>query len=383
MRKAAGCLLIFVLFLIETILCFPFQKLHTVSKTEMKSYSSILKIWLITGLAMIFLQVIIGGVTRLTGSGLSITKWDIVTGALPPMNEAGWQYEFELYQQTPQYQKINQGMSLSEFKFIYFWEYFHRLWARLMGFVFIIPFFIFWRKGWIDRPLMRKLGMVVLLAAIVAAFGWIMVASGLVNRPWVNAYKLTLHLSLAIITFCYLLWTIFWVFKIPKLVFHNSSLKRWINTLLIMVSIQIMLGGLMSGMKAALVYPTWPLMHSEFIPSLLFDLSNWRLEHLVDYDKNPFMPALVQVLHRFLAYALTISGLWFILKFFRSSESVYFKNGMSLWAVVLIAQVLLGIFTLINSVGVVPVGLGVWHQAMALVLLSITLFLRFLVSRSE
>src|SRR5690606_33245319 len=110
---------------------------------------------------------------------------------------------------------------------------------------------------------------------------------------------------------------------------------------------------------------------------------NWRLEHLVDYDKNPFMPTLVQVMHRFLAYTLTISGLWFVFRFFRSSESAYFKNGMSLWAVALIAQVLLGIFTLINSVGMVSVGLGVWHQAMALVLLSVTLFLRFLVSKSE
>ena len=159
-------------------------------------YRKAVKVWLIIGLVMIFFQVVIGGVTRLTGSGLSITKWEIVTGTLPPLSDSQWLEEFELYKATPQYQKINEGMSLSDFKFIYFWEYFHRLWARSMGFVFLFPFLFFWWKGWIDKPLMQRLGITVLLAAIVASFGWIMVASGLIDRPWVIAYKLTSRLSI-------------------------------------------------------------------------------------------------------------------------------------------------------------------------------------------
>ncbi|MCB0662592.1 MAG: COX15/CtaA family protein, partial [Saprospiraceae bacterium] len=237
-----------------------------------KGYPTIVKAWLIIGLFMLVMQVVIGGITRLTGSGLSITKWEIVTGAMPPLNEAAWMSEFDLYKATPQYQKINEGMSLSEFKFIYFWEYLHRLWARTMGFVFLIPFLIFWRKGYIDKPLMKRLGIVVLLAAIVAAFGWIMVASGLVDRPWVNAYKLTLHLSLALVVFGYLLWTTFFTYDTPKAAsWVTEDLKGGINILFGLVIIQIMLGGLMSGMHAALVYPTWPLMHDSFLPGLIFE----------------------------------------------------------------------------------------------------------------
>ena len=159
------------------------------------------KIWLVIGLVMIFFQIIIGGITRLTGSGLSITKWEIETGAIPPLNHDQWQDEFELYKRTPQYQKINQGMDLSRFKWIYFWEYLHRLWARSMGFVFLIPLVIFWLKGYLGvKGLKKDLLIVFLLAALVGMFGWIMVGSGLVERPWVNAYKLSIHLGLALIT---------------------------------------------------------------------------------------------------------------------------------------------------------------------------------------
>ena len=161
------------------------------------NYPAGLKIWLLTGVFMLFVQIIVGGITRLTGSGLSITKWEIITGTIPPLNAVQWDAAFDLYQATPQYQKINQGMSLAEFKFIYFWEYIHRLWARAMGFVFLIPFIYFAIKGWIDRKLMKNLGIVVLLAALAASFGWIMVNSGLKDRPWVNAYKLAVHLGIA------------------------------------------------------------------------------------------------------------------------------------------------------------------------------------------
>ena len=196
------------------------------------------RVWLAIGVFMVFMQVIIGGITRLTGSGLSITEWEIVTGTLPPLNAADWQIEFEKYQETPQYEKINEGMSMSDFKFIFFWEYFHRLWARTMGFVFIIPFFIFLRKGWLPKPLMRRLLIVVGMAAVVASFGWIMVASGLIERPWVDAYKLTIHLSLAFILFSYLLWTIFHTFTPNKQVIHNYKFKKFAIFITIFIPIR-------------------------------------------------------------------------------------------------------------------------------------------------
>lgn len=344
---------------------------------EKRAYPRAVKIWLIVGLVMVFGQVVIGGITRLTGSGLSITKWEIVTGSIPPINEQQWQAEFELYQQTPQYQKINKGMSLSEFKFIYFWEYFHRLWARTMGFVFIIPFLIFWRKGWLDRSLMRRLGVVVLLAALAASFGWIMVASGLVNRPWVNAYKLTMHLSLGFILFAYLLWTTFKVVQPEPVVFENKWLQKWSIVILVISGIQIVLGGIMSGTKAALFYPTWPDMRGAAVPNILFDSTNWNVENFVQYDATPFMVALIQTLHRGTAYVLTIIVLWFFFKAIKTPVPQLLKTGLYLLIIMLGIQFLLGVLTVINSVGTIPVGLGVLHQAGALLFLTIALFLNY------
>ena len=342
-----------------------------------KKYPNAVKVWLLIGLFMIFMQVVIGGVTRLTGSGLSITKWEIVTGTLPPLNAEQWESEFDLYKATPQYQKINEGMTMKDFKFIYFWEYFHRLWARTMGFVFIIPLAIFWYRGMVDKPLLKQLGVVFLLAALVASFGWIMVASGLVNRPWVNAYKLTMHLSLALILFGYLLWTTFKVFQPQKQEINNPMLKKWGMGITTVAALQIILGGIMSGMKAGLYFPTWPDMNGEAIPRVLTRGANWAVENFVNYDASLFMPALIQLLHRSTAYVLTILVLWFFFKALKSTQNTTFKVGLYLLVSMLIIQVLLGVFTLINCIGTVPVGLGVLHQAGALLLLTILLFINF------
>lgn len=350
------------------------EKDHLSTSTR---YPSAVKIWLIIGLVMIFFQVVIGGVTRLTGSGLSITKWEIVTGTFPPMSAAQWEKEFDLYKATPQYEKINEGMSVGDFKFIYFWEYFHRLWARSMGFVFIIPLFIFWRKKWIDRPLYRRLGVVFLLAALVASFGWIMVASGLINRPWVNAYKLTMHLSLAFILYSYLLWTTYGATLPHVKVINNRMLKRGSLLILGVLSLQIILGGVVSGMKAGLFYPTWPDMNGEWIPGVLLDGNQWTVDNFVQYDKGLFMAAFIQLAHRTTAYVLTIMILAYFFRARKTNISAEFKLGLNMLVSMLVIQVLLGIFTVINSVGTIPVGLGVMHQGGALILLSITLFLLF------
>lgn len=354
------------------------EKITTKKKSPSgRVYPKAVQWWLLIGVVMVFVQVVVGGITRLTGSGLSITKWEIVTGTLPPLNAAQWEEAFELYKATPQYQKINEGMTMGRFKFIYFWEYIHRLWGRLMGLVFIIPFAIFWRKGWIDKPLMRKLAWVIPLAALVASFGWIMVASGLVDRPWVNAYKLTLHLSLALVVFGYLLWTYFSVRYNNKQVFHNTLLKKWTIAIFVLTALQIMLGGVMSGMKAALFYPTWPDMNGAFIPDILLNISAWNGENFVHYDSSPFMPALVQLLHRTTAYVLTIIVLWFIVRGLRTPAPRLFHRGLYLLAGALLMQVTLGILTVINSVGEIPVDLGVYHQGGALILLSCVIFLLY------
>lgn len=346
--------------------------------------SRIVKFWLCIGIFMVFMQVVIGGITRLTGSGLSITKWEIVTGTVPPLSAVAWEKEFDLYKATPQYKLINDGMEMGSvfqvgtFKFIYFWEYFHRLWARTMGFVFAIPFFFFWSRGMLSKTLIKDLGIVILLAMVVASVGWIMVASGLNERPWVNGYKLTMHLSLAFLLASYLLWTIFRVFQPSPKVIHNSMLKSVLRAFTMVLIIQIIFGGLMSGMKAGLQYPTFPDMNGEIIPEVVLETSQWNVDNLVNYDKNGFTPAIVQVIHRGSAYLLILLGFWYFFKSRKIKNNALFSKTNTLWITMLGVQVLLGIFTVINCRGSIPVGLGVAHQAGAFLLLGFTLFCNYL-----
>ncbi|MCW5923158.1 MAG: COX15/CtaA family protein [Saprospiraceae bacterium] len=338
------------------------------------------KIWLIVGLCMIAMQVVIGGITRLTGSGLSITRWEIVTGSVPPLSEAKWESEFELYRQTPQYQKINRGMSLSEFKFIYFWEYFHRLWARLMGLVFIFPFLWFLWRGMLSRRLMLHLIVVVVLAGLEGFFGWIMVASGLIHRPWVNAYNLTLHLCMALVIFGYLLWTIFIAYRPQPPGFANNSLRRMGWWLVGIAFFQIALGAMMSGSKAGLFYPTWPDMKGEYFPAILLDGSHWVADSFIHYDTNPFMPALIQFLHRNTAYLLTFMVLYFAWRMRKIIVTGDLRTGVVALVAALLVQVLLGIVTLINCQGAIPVDLGVLHQAGAVLLFGVLLYVNYQMS---
>lgn len=345
-----------------------------------------IKIWLLVGLLMVFLQVIIGGITRLTESGLSITKWEVVTGTLPPLSEEAWNKEFELYKNTPQYAEINEGMSMSQFKFIYFWEYIHRLWARLMGFVFIIPYIYFYRKKWLTKRLNRDLGIVVLLAALAATFGWIMVASGLIERPWVNAYKLSIHLLLAFSVFGYLLWTYLTYIYGDLLIDKRFSTLR--NVIVVFVTffvVQLFLGGMMSGMKIAVVYPTWPSMNGSYVPDIILSGKEWNWENFYHYDSNEFTPAIIHFLHRNTAYILFLAFVFLSFRFFRIDKNLslhnpYFKSYLLL-LVCLLVQILLGISTVILSVGKVPVFIGVAHQAGALLLMVAIIYFIFVINR--
>ena len=314
-------------------------------------------IWLWIGVIMVIIQIVLGGITRLTDSGLSITDWDPIMGVNPPLSIEEWNFKFDLYKETPQYLKINKGMDLASFKVIYFWEFFHRFWGRLIGLVFVVPFVIFFLKGVLDRLLIKRVLGAFLIGALVGVFGWIMVASGLTSRPWVNAYKLMMHLGLAVLLLGYMVFVCTeyqdrsigwskWTMSIPR-----STL--WKVTALIFI--QILLGALMSGMKAGLFYPTWPSMNGEMLPDLLLSSESWSFEAFKSYDKDLFMPALVQFLHRSVAYLIVIIFTWLGWKY-KSERS------LRIVFVILAVQVVLGIWTLLSCIGHVPVTLGVLHQ---------------------
>lgn len=341
-----------------------------------RKVNNYVKWWLLTGVILLFFQIFIGGVTRLTGSGLSITRWEIVTGTIPPLTDNAWKVEFEKYKQTPQYAKINQGMIVQEFKFIYFWEYFHRLWAKMIGVVFLIPFFLFWFRSLLPKFLLKDLGITVGLAMVAASFGWIMVASGLVNRPWVNAYKLSVHLVIGISVFAYLFWTFL---KYSDMQFDGrTSQKGKVNMLLLsiflLLIVQVIFGGWMSGMKAALFYPTWPKIGESYIPQVLLDLNNFNLSNIRDYESGTWAISLVHFLHRSLAYVII-----FLLAFYALKKSLWGRNkklSYSFYCTIILVtiQVILGIATLLTSIGKISVGLGSMHQSVAVLLLTAIIY---------
>lgn len=336
----------------------------------------LVKWWLFTGLVMLLIQFLLGSITRLTESGLSITKWEIVSGTLPPMNDEAWLKEFELYKKTPQYLEINEGMSFDDFKFIYFWEYFHRLWARMMGFVFLFPFLYFLYKRLIDNHLLKRLGIVVLLSMLAASFGWIMVASGLIERPWVNAYKLSLHLCIAFSVYVSLLWAYF--------EYDNSKTAKLLSVrnvstylFLIFLWLQLFFGGVMSGMKAGVYHATWPTISGEYFPQLIFNSEHWTVDNFNKYDSTFFLPTLVQFIHRMTAYALFLLGIYVFYDLIKKGYYHYMKTEVAMFTTMLIIQILLGIITVILCKGEVPILWGVLHQLGALLLLTATMRLRY------
>lgn len=337
-------------------------------------FNKIIRNWLLIGLIMLIGQVILGGITRLTGSGLSITRWDIVSGIIPPLNEAQWNEAFNLYKLTPQYLKINKHFSLDDFKFIYFWEYAHRLWVRILGFIFLIPFIVFILRKQINFYLIKRLLVVVFFTALTASAGWIMVQSGLVDRPWVNAYKLTLHFILAILSIGALVKTIADVYN-----YKNIELKptnRFILVLIFITFIQMIFAGLMSGMRAGLFYPSWPDMNGHFIPDVLLTTSNWNWINLTNYDKFVFAPALVQFIHRLLAYVLLFLTIFLFFKY-RSKVHKIAKFWLNTSFVLIILQLFLGVLTVINANAGIPLFYGVSHQLVGLLFLISLLFLHY------
>lgn len=337
-----------------------------------KVQSKAVRIWLFFGLLMVFIQVFLGGVTRLTGSGLSITKWDIVTGVVIPFTENAWLEVFELYKKTPQYQKINQGITIEDFKYIFWWEYLHRLWARLMGFVFIVPFLLFWRRKLLDSWLIKDLLIVLLLAAFVASLGWIMVASGLINRPWVNAYKLSFHLCAALLLIGYLLWTTLKAVYGMDDKFDNRNNYWFYLSLPVFFFLQVFLGGLMSGMKAALVAPTWPDINGSMIPSEVLAIKDYISFMFNDYESNHGSAFIVQFLHRSLAYIILF--IIFSLLVLQKVKYGVIDSKIMVLFVVTTMQGVLGVLTLIYSIGSLPIEFAVSHQMLGIVCFGLSVF---------
>jgi len=338
-------------------------------------FTKAIRTWLIIGLIMLLGQVILGGITRLTGSGLSITRWDIVSGVIPPLNNDQWHNAFDLYKQTPQYHKINAHFELSDFKFIFFWEYTHRLWARILGFVFLIPFIIFVLRKQMDWYLIKRLGLVIFFTALTASAGWIMVMSGLINRPWVNAYKLSLHFTLAALSITVMVKTIADVYNYRSP--QNSIKTPKILLILMGVSfLQLIFGGLMSGMKAGLYFPTWPDMNGEFAPAVLLKYSNWTWHNLTNYDTFTFAHAFVQFTHRMLAYLILTLAL---ILFFKYKSQLFYlaKKWVNISVTLVLLQVTLGVLTLLNINEGIPLFYGVAHQLVGLLFFISLLFLYF------
>ena len=335
-------------------------------------YTKNVRFWLVTGLIMLIGQVVLGGITRLTGSGLSITNWDIITGVLPPIGKQQWLDTFELYKATPQYQKINSNFSLRDFKLIYFWEYVHRLWVRILGLIFLFPFLLFLIRKKIDFYLVKRLTVVILFAALTASAGWIMVKSGLVNRPWVNAYKLTLHFILATLTLGAMAWTLADVYRLENREYKSEN--KFVAILILITFIQLIFAGLMSGMKAAMYYPSWPSMNGQIIPKVLLEIKNWNLINMTNYDSFNFAPALIQFSHRFLAYLILGLTIYY---YFKKRNSMYTRaiKWLTTSYVLIFIQVLLGILTLVRIKSQIPIFLAVSHQLIGILYFLSLLFL--------
>lgn len=307
-------------------------------------------------------MIILGGVTRLTESGLSMVEWKPVTGILPPLNEAEWNEEFDRYKAFPEYQKVNRGMSLDDFKTIFYFEYGHRLLGRIIGLLFFVPFLYFLFSGRIKAGLTPKLWFLFVLGGLQGFLGWYMVKSGLVDNPRVSQYRLAAHLGMAVLIYGVMVWIALGLLQQRG---ASGAFAKRSQGLVVLLFLMILTGALVAGTRAGLVYPTWPLMGDSFIPPQLYHTSPFWLAAFEDLTT-------IQFNHRVFAYILTVliallcTGIW------RTKPSRQTQVATLLLIATLIAQVSLGIATLLQQV---PIGLAATHQGVAVILFSCAIFL--------
>jgi cytochrome c oxidase assembly protein subunit 15 len=321
-------------------------------------------LWLLACAAMIFAMVVLGGVTRLTESGLSITEWQPITGVLPPLSEAAWQAEFAKYRAIPQFQLMHSWMNLADFKTIFFWEWLHRLWGRLIGIAFAVPFLWFLLRRRIPSGLMPRLVGILVLGGLQGVLGWVMVKSGLVDRVEVSQYRLVAHLALAIIIYAAILWTaldLLW--PRPPGARPAAGLPRAAAAIAVLVFLTLLAGGFVAGLNAGLIYNTFPLMDGGLVPEGYWQLQPWWL----NFFENV---AAVQFDHRLLALAslAAIIALW--LAAHRHAPAARGRRSLDALLAMVLLQVALGVATLLL---VVPLPLAVAHQAGAVLVFTAAL----------
>lgn len=301
------------------------------------------------GVGMLLVQVVLGGITRLTGSGLSITEWDVVTGFLPPLNQHQWQEEFAKYRTTPQFQFLNYDFTLADFKFIFFWEWFHRFWGRLIAIAFAIPFVIFLVQKRFTKDMIRPLLLLFLFGALQGVVGWIMVKSGLSGDAiYVKPTRLALHFVFAMGLIAYAFWYGLKLLVPDHQRSTDPTLRRFTGWIIGLSFIQLIFGALMAGHKAATAAPTWPTINGDWFPSTLFTERPW----LFNFIDNKIT---IHFMHRGLAYLLLVLTIvWAIKAFKRTGATTLFIKSRWIPLALVLVQALLGISSLFASKNIVP-----------------------------
>lgn len=323
-------------------------------------------LWLLIGCFLIYAMVVIGGITRLTHSGLSMVEWNMIVGSLPPMSDADWQVPFEKYKQSPEYQLINNQFTLEEFKSIYWWEYIHRLLGRTIGVVFIIPFFYFLLKKRFDKPLLKKMYVLLALGAFQGFLGWFMVKSGLQKEPHVSHYRLAAHLISAFTVFGFTFWYALDLLH-PKAIEANNittKVQRLARSVFGIVVLQIIYGAFVAGLKAGLFYNTFPRMGDSYFPDTILSFDPF----LRNFVENP---SGVQFVHRCIAYIVVIAVAFLWDKARKLELTATQRSAANFMIIVVGVQFLLGVITILFAV---PIIMGVLHQTGAFVLFAAMLY---------
>ena len=321
--------------------------------------------WLLTGCTLIFIMVIVGGITRLTHSGLSISNYKLISGTIPPTNALQWNEAFDLYKQYPEYQKLNYNMTIDEFKDIYFWEWIHRVIGRFIGLVFVIPFVYFLVRKQLTKSTIKKCLILLAMGGFQGFLGWFMVKSGLVDKPDVSHYRLAMHLTTAFLTFAYTFWVALdLIFPSKKQV--NTSFRNLIRVGLVILVVQIIWGAFVAGLDAGWIHNHWPLMNDgELIHQSVTTEQEPLWRNFIEGKSG------VQFVHRYLAYIVVgiIGFIWF--KARKNKTTMLQQKGINLLLILVGVQFVLGVLTLVLFV---PVWLGVLHQVTAFFLLATMTF---------
>ena len=334
--------------------------------------------WLYLGVFMLMVQILLGGITRLTESGLSITEWNPITGALPPLNTAQWQSEFDKYKGTDQFRFIHADFSLSDFKAIFFWEWFHRTWARLMGIVFLIGFFYFLIKKQFKPDMIIPLVILFLLGIAQGAIGWIMVQSGLVpEKMFVGHIQLATHFMAALLLLCYTLWFALSISVTSYMKIIDRPLRKLTSIVLFILFFQLIYGAFMAGLHAATAAPTWPTINGQWFPDVLNNLSpGWK-----NFLDNKIS---IQFIHRGLAYTILIVVFFWWAKARKVQGTSFFRKVRSLPLILVLLQVGLGIATVtLSPFGNNLVWFGVAHQMVAILFLMSLVLMLYIIRPSE